>query len=414
MDFKDFFEASSEQAWKDQISKDLKGGDFSELIWQSELGNIDPVLFNYENKYGRIVPKPDQEDNSWEIAASFDCNDPNGANKEILESLMGGVNHIRLFNCKKEALETILKDVMLDIISVTIIGNDEEFDGISDEILVTGQPIFDVLKGNSAATIAGNHFTVNGSYLADLGLNLDHQIGMMIAIGHDYLVHLMDGGTSAEEAAENIHFEIGIGNSYFAEIAKIGALRLLWNTLLNEYGVEEGYAVIHAKTSNFNYSNLDIHNNLLRATTAAMAASISGAESIEVIRYDQNLNEKYSDGNRLAKNIQLLLQEESYFNQVKDAAAGSYYIEQLTDILIEKGWSYFQEIEKEGSFQKAITNGLIGKTINTDITDKKKRFAEGDLKLIGVNFQPNSAETRKEEAADSNLLTANRLAQFKS
>lgn len=410
MDFKEFFEASSEQEWKDKITADLKGGSISDLTWQSEVGAVDPVLFTYENKYGRIVPKPDQEDNSWEIAASFDCSNPTEANKAILEALSGGVNHIRLYKCLADAFDTVLKDVMLDIISTTVIG---DINHSNEEILVTNSPLAEALKSGSEAKLTGDHFTVNGSYLADLGVNLDHQIGMMLTMGHDYLVHLMKQGQSAEEAAENINFEIGIGNSYFAEIAKVGALRLLWNTLLNEYGVEDGYAVIHARTSNFNYSNLDIHNNQLRATTAAMAASIAGAESIEVLPYDHNLAEKFSDGARLAKNVQLLLQEESYFNQVKDAAAGSYYVEQLTDILIEKGWAYFQEIDKVGSFQQAVKSGLITKTIEADIEEKKAAFADANLKLVGVNFQPNSEEKRTEEKPDGNLMNANRLAQFK-
>ncbi|MCB9189048.1 MAG: hypothetical protein H6599_07170 [Flavobacteriales bacterium] len=409
MDFTQFFEPSSEQEWKDKILKDLKGGSLEDLVWQSEIGPVDPVLFNYEKKFGRIVPKPDQEDNSWEIAASFDCTHPTQANKAILEALMGGVNHIRLYNCTADSLGTVLKDVMLDIISTTVFGAIETS---QEEVLVTNSPLSATLKTGNQVTLTGDHFTVNGSYLADLGVNLDHQLGMMIGMGHDYLIHLMEQGVSAEEAAGNIHFEVGIGNSYFAEIAKIGALRLLWNTLLTEYGVEDGYAVIHARTSNFNYSNLDIHNNQLRATTAAMAASISGVESIEVLPYDLNLSEKFSDGSRLAKNVQLLLQEESYFNQVKDAAAGSYYIEQLTDILIEKGWAFFQEIDKAGSFQETMKNGMISQTIQSDIEAKKKNFAESQIKLVGVNFQPNAADTRTEEAPDSNVMNANRLAQF--
>lgn len=415
MDFSQYFEGSSEQEWKEKIIKDLKGGNIEDLIWKSEIGPIDPILFNYKKKYGRIVPKPHQEDNSWEIAASFDCTYASTANKEILEALAGGVNNIRLHNCPADSLDTTLKDVMLDIISATVFCSDDSFEALDTklgdlnaEVTLTSSPITEGLKFRRSLKLNGNHFTVNGAYLADLGLNLDHQIGMMLAIGHEYLLYLMELGQSPEEAAYNVTFEIGTGNSYFAEIAKIAALRLLWSTLLSEYGVDEAYAVIHARTSNFNYSNLDIHNNLLRGTTAAMAGSIAGAESIEVLPYDQNLSEKFSDGQRLAKNIQLLLQEESYFNQVKDAAAGSYYIEQLTDVLIEKGWAFFQEIDKAGSFKDAIENGLILRTIEADIQRKKREFIEGDLKLVGVNFQPNPNEKRSEIAASDEA----RLAQL--
>ncbi|CAG5085873.1 methylmalonyl-CoA mutase family protein [Parvicella tangerina] len=422
MDFNQFFKGSSEQEWKEKIIKDLKGGSLDDLIWQSEIGPIDPILFTYENKYGRVVPKPDQADNSWEIAASFDCSNPIQANKEILKALEGGVNHIRLHHCSPADIKTVLEGVMVDIIKTTIFTNEANFEDLSsvltafdaESITITASPIAEGLRTGSQTNLIGDHFTVNGAYLADLGLNLDHQVGMMLAMGHEYFLKLVEGGQSADLAAQHIAFEIGIGISYFPEIAKIGAFRLLWKTLMNEYGASNAYATLHARTSNFYYANLDINNNQLRGTTAAMAASIAGAESIEVLPYDHNLSEKFSDGLRLAKNIQLLLQEESYFNQVKDAAAGSYYIEQLTDLLIERGWSYFQEIDKQGSFQNAKENGLIAATIKADIDLKKKDFNAGELKLVGVNFQLNSADKITEEAPSENIMNANRLAQLKA
>jgi methylmalonyl-CoA mutase len=234
----------------------------------------------------------------------------------------------------------------------------------------------------------------------------------MLSVGHEYFLNLVEKGQSPQQAASNVEFDLGTGNSYFVEIAKFGALRLLWNTLLHQYGVENGYATIHARTSNFYLSNLDIHNNLLRATTAAMASSIAGAESIEVLPYDHNLAEKFSDGHRLARNIQLLLQEESYFNQVKDAAAGSYYIDQLTDILIEKGWNFFQQIDRFENFNDAVDQGFITTTIQADVKQKKALFNDSELKLVGVNFQPNSIEERTENEASENLAETNRLAQF--
>lgn len=419
MDFKEFFGASSEQEWKEKITADLKGGSIDDLVWKSEIGPIDPVLFDYSKKYGRVVPKPNQDDNSWSITASFDCSNPENANQSILDALSGGVNRLHLYNCNATSLSVVLNEVMLDIIDTTIYATtensqnlNEELKNWSENITLTSPSALDGLKEGADVKLSGNHYTINGDYLADLGLNLDHQLGMILGAAHECFLNLMEQGQLANEAAKNIDFKLGVGNSYFAEIAKIGAMRLLWNTLLNEYGVENGYAIIHAKTSNFNYSNLDIHNNLLRGTTAAMAASIAGAESIEVLPYDYNLTDKFGDGQRLAKNIQLLLQEESYFNQVKDAGAGSYYIEQITDILIEKGWAYFQKIDEVGSFGNAMSLGLISATIEQDINQKKELFANKELKLVGVNVQPNVDEKRMEDSVDANLNKANRLAQF--
>jgi methylmalonyl-CoA mutase len=181
--------------------------------------------------------------------------------------------------------------------------------------------------------------------------------------------------------------------------------------------VENHYTTIHAENSNFYQSNLDLHNNLLRGTTAAMASILGGADSVEVLKYDKNVEEKRSDAARMSKNISLILQEEAYFNQVKDVTNGSYYIEQLTDIIIEKSWDKFQEIEKLGGFLVAFEKGEVANWINADLIKKQEQFKNEELILLGTNRHPNAAETRSEDYqainADEKFLAPYRLAQTK-
>lgn len=430
MDFKSYFEAASEQQWKEKIIRDLKGGQLEDLIWESEIGKIDPVLFNYQNKYGRVIPKPNSVDNQWLISASFDCKNSSSANQKILKSLAGGINQLRLHNVNGRELNILFKDVMLDIIHTELLCDSSiskdlklavdqfclENNLKSDRIKVTSDPLTDQFKGGTD-TITGDQFYVDGSFLANAGTNLDHQIGIMLTMAHEYLVHqITNNGSSIATASKNISFVVGIGNSYFAEIAKIRALRLLWNSVVEEYDHSDAYAEIHGVNANFNFSNQDVHNNLLRGTTAAMAGIIGGVESMEVLPYDFNMDQQIGDGERLAKNIQLLLQEESYFSQVKDASGGAYYIEQLTDRLIENGWELFKKIEQEGGIRPFYQNGSLKKLIEQDLSKKVENFRSKSLKLVGVNIQPNKAETNIEETItdlNNSAIQTYRLAQTK-
>ena len=173
---------------------------------------------------------------------------------------------------------------------------------------------------------------------------------------------------------------------------------------------------IHAVTSSIYQSNLDVHNNLLRGTTAAMASCIAGVNSLEVLTYDNQLTEKQSDGSRLSKNISLILQEEAYLNQVKNAANGSYYIEQLTDIIIEKSWEVIKEVEAEGGFMQSFESEKLQTKIANDLNHKISQFKNEELILVGTNRQPNKNEKNTENYASpehGKFIKSYRLAQTK-
>jgi len=415
MNLFDSYSSATEKEWKDKITSDLKGAPIESLNWESELGTIDPVLFNYKNKYIRIPSKTNQPSNAWIITASFSGKNPKECNTEILKSLASGVNGILLYDTKASDLEIILKEVMIEIIAVRIFSSNAEnnanlqtvmqslFPKKSEHYQIIGDPIGQYISGlaKNIDLSAATAFEVQATAFGNSGGNIQHQLGMAIAQGHEYLVNQLENEIPFEQALANISFKLSIGNSYFAEMAKVKALRSLWHTVASEYGdATSVYTQIHAVTATLYQSNLDIHNNLLRGSTASMAAIIAGADTLEVTPYDNPSKKKRNDAGRLAKNIQLLLQEESYLNQVKNGSDGSYYIEQLTDIIITKSWDYFKELEELGGFIKAFESGKIIKDLHTDLKEKIAQFKNEDIILLGTNRYPNANEKNSEHYAD--------------
>lgn len=413
------FVPSSEGEWKEKIIADLKGATIESLNWESELGSIDPILFDYSNKYPRVKSKTNQADNSWIIAKTTTCSNAIKANAKILKDLGEGADGLRLKNVNSSELQVILKEVMIDIIHITFEEDTSEeiqsvqaaFEKLAAErsieltscnVSFTCDSIFSHIVGQtSEMKVHNGAVVVKGCLFANAGGSIQNQMGLTIAQGHEYLISQMKSGISFENAVNNISFRLAVGNSYFTEIAKLRAFRTLWFNVISEYGnADELYTSITVETTEFYQSNLDVHNNLLRGTTCAMSAIIGGADLLEVQPYDSHLSNGQNDGDRLATNTQLILKEESFFNQVKNASDGSYYIEQLTDIIIEKSWTIFQEIEEKGGFIKFFQSGEMVPRLNSDLKEKIKQFENEELVILGTNKYPNSMEPNSENYRD--------------
>jgi methylmalonyl-CoA mutase len=163
--------------------------------------------------------------------------------------------------------------------------------------------------------------------------------------GNLYLQKLTERGLSAEQAAGILQFSIPVGKSYFLEIAKIRAFRLLWLNILKAWDVPLDYPVTEARFQAESYTD-ELYSNMIRATTMAMSAVLGGADRLTVVPYDAGREEQaaypQAFGRRIARNVQHLLKMESSFSEIPDPAAGSYYIEKLTQQLAERAWSAFQ------------------------------------------------------------------------
>lgn len=431
--FKEFKESSQEE-WEQKIIQDLKGKPLSSLSWNSEIGAINPVLFETDIEYSNPNEFPYTRgvksiNNSWDIRQQFK-GEVERLNKIILEALEGGVNTIELLELDVIDFNIIFKNVQLDIIKVYIhvssndakeIGekfitycseNDYQLDNIKgglifdpiNELSLTGilkfdESVIDYLNQFNKRVPNMNTFGVNASVYANAGANIDTQIACALTHGHEYLVQRLSSGESLKQITDTIEFSFAIGTSYFMEIAKVRAFRTLWSTIVNEYdeSLIEFNIKINAVTANFNYSLADKYNNLLRATTGAMSAVIAGVDSLTVLPFNHNEEkESASFGFRLAKNIQLLMQEEAYLNQVIDPSGGSYYIEELTAKIQNQAWSQFQNIEEKGGIMQSIIEGEIQSIIKNQYDEKSNSIKDESKVMVGVNkFIDNEAELGK-------------------
>ncbi|MBV8418163.1 MAG: hypothetical protein JO251_23460 [Verrucomicrobia bacterium] len=215
------------------------------------------------------------------------------------------------------------------------------------------------------------------------------ELGYGIALGVERLVERSQPGGDVDDVAKSVRFVFAIGSNYFFEIAKLRAARMLWACAVSAFQPRDESCClmnVHATTALCNKSIYDPFANVLRATTEAMAAVIGGCDSLEVRPF------RFSD--RLAMNIQRLLQEESHFDRVADPAGGSYYVEWLTDALANQGWRLFQQVEAEGGYAKAKSS--IDNALAEARAVRDKAISSRRRTLVGVNNYPDLNETISE------------------
>ena len=193
------------------------------------------------------------------------------------------------------------------------------------------------------------------------GAHAAEELGIAMALGAEYLHQAGEAGYRTELIAEKMVFSFGIDSDFFMNIAKLRAARRLWSLMGNGYGSrEESFKMyIHSETSAYTATLFDPYVNLLRAANQAFAAVVGGAQSITVLPFDCASNKTSAFSERIARNIQLILKEETLLDKVVDPAGGSYYIEALTDELAEKAWAIFLEIEKQGGVLEALQSGWL-------------------------------------------------------
>jgi methylmalonyl-CoA mutase len=249
---------------------------------------------------------------------------------------------------------------------------------------------------------------VNATTINNAGAYIAQELGYSLAWGNQYLSLLVEAGVDTSLAAKKIKFNFGVGGNYFMEIAKFRAAKLLWALIVDAYqpicrrpdcdntvnGICKCAARIriHAQTSEFNKTVYDANVNMLRTQTEAMSASLGGVDSLTVLPYDSVYKKSDDFSERIARNQQLLLKEESNFDKVVDPASGSYYIETLTNQIAQQAWKLFLEVEEKGGFYSAIVAGSVQKAIKQTATSRMKNVSSRREVLLGTNQFPNFNE----------------------
>ena len=386
-----------------------------------------------------------KDDNTWFIRQDINVNDAAEANAKALDILNKGVDslgfHIKAKELNAEYLDTLLKDICCECVELNFstcqrhtlqlaqllvayfqkkgyapekLKGSLNFDPISkmmqkgkdvSAVIATGKELVETLA-------AYPHFrciAVNSVQLNNAGAYIYQELGYALAWGNEYLNQLVEAGVPAALAAKKIKFNFGISSNYFMEIAKFRAARMLWADIVKQYAPKclrtdckntgaDGTCycackmVAHAETSNFNLTLFDAHVNLLRTQTEAMSAAIAGVNSITVSPFDKAYQTPDDFSERIARNQQLLLKEESHLNRIVDPAAGSYYIENLTVAIAKQAWDLFLSVEEAGGMLQAVKAGSIQEAVNQSNKARHEAVSKRKEILLGTNQYPNFNE----------------------
>lgn len=247
-----------------------------------------------------------------------------------------------------------------------------------------------------AAESSSELFTVGvGSHCYhQSGANAVEELGFTVAHGVEYVRALLELQLPLEMISERTLFSFSVGGNFFMEVAKLRAARLLWALVIEAFGGNQETRKIHlvVRTSDWNKTAYDPYVNMLRSTTETFAAAIAGADSIQTVPFDETVRESNSFSRRIARNVQIVLQEESRLGKVIDPAGGAYYLETLTDYLAQNAWKLFQEVERLGGMSRALETGFVRKTIEKTASVRKKDLQTRKEVIIGTNIYANPDE----------------------
>ena len=443
------------EKWEEVITADLKGADYErKLVWKTGEGfNVRPY-YRAENLEGiKFLGSQAGEfpyvrgthaHNRWRVHQTVSVVCPKEANAEALKILNAGVDSLGFCIASADFsaadLDMLLKDICIPAVEITFCGEKManvaelvlakvEKEGIAKEDVRIAFCIDPLVKGLSSKgdfcspngekciarivelihkTKEYKHVrivTVAGQTFGNSGSTIVEELAFTLSAGHDYLVRLTDAGLDVDAAARTLRFSFSVSSNYFMEIAKFRAARMLWANIVKGYGPAKNCACkmqIHAETSRWNQTVYDPYVNMLRGTTEAMSATIAGVHSLEVMPFDASFENPTEFSKRIARNVELLLKNESHFDQVVDPAGGSYYVENLTQSIAAEAWKLFLEIEEKGGYTEAYKAGLIVERIKASAAAKDKNIATRRQTLLGANQYPNFTEVAgKEITAES-------------
>lgn len=237
---------------------------------------------------------------------------------------------------------------------------------------------------------------IDGSVYHDAGANAVQELAYTLTTGIEYLHALQIRGIAATDAAKRMKFHYSLGANFFMEIAKLRAARMLWAKIMEGFDGDESVQGmdIHAETAGFTKSVYDPYVNMLRTTTEAFAGVVGGADSMKVGCFDEAIRPADDFSRRIARNIQIFLQNECNLRQPVDPAGGSWYIEELTYQLAERAWGMLQTIEQKGGLAKCLAAGELQKDVSNIRTQRFTQLARRTDRKVGINMYANIEEIK--------------------
>jgi methylmalonyl-CoA mutase len=243
------------------------------------------------------------------------------------------------------------------------------------------------------------------------------ELAFSLAMGVEYLRAMSARGLDVELVAPRLRFAVTVGSNFFREIAKLRALRMLWSRAVAVCGASEQAqnCWIHVRTSHWNKTLYDPYNNIVRATVEAFAGVLGSCDSMQVGAFDEVFRRPDDFSLRIARNTQLILQQECHLDHVIDPAGGSWFVESLTSELAGKAWALFQEVEKLGGIEAALRQGFPQNKVSETAAEKSKAICRRRDSIVGVNQYANPKEKLLDRpAVDAAAFHKRRVQQVSS
>ncbi len=452
------FPPVSTSEWEEKINKDLKGADYNKkLVWKTVEGfDVKPYYRAEDLSALEYLTTPPAippfvrgnktQNNDWDIRQDIDFENPSEANKAALNAIAKGASAIG-FNAKEiytaEDMKSFISGIDFNKISVHFTNSGNFYDTLN--LLLTAltemKVDFSKVKGSfnfdslSYRLLYGKYYqsstsnfdqaanliaeldkklplykgiTVNAKYFHNAGASIVQELAFALASGNEYLAQLTERGVKTDNIAKQIQFVFSIGSNYFMEIAKFRAARLLWSKIVEQYQPSDSHyqaMTILAETSEWNKTVYDPYVNMLRTTTEAMSAAIGGADAIKVNPFDNTFKKSDDFSNRIARNTQIILKSEAYLDKIVDPSAGSYYIENLTNSIVDAAWALFLAVEDKGGFLVVLESGFIKEEIEKTCQLRDMDIAMRKHVFIGTNQYPNQNEKMLDKIRPNAELT---------
>ncbi|MBD5344507.1 MAG: methylmalonyl-CoA mutase small subunit [Bacteroides sp.] len=446
----DQFPPVSTAEWKAKVEADLKGAPFDKkLVWRTNEGfNVQPMYrlediedFKTLNSLPGEYPyvRGTRDNNDWLTRQEIVAATPAEANAKAREVLTKGITSLgfKVEDPSAETVATLLEGIDLATVEINFsscqkkalplaealvayikaAGAEKTFRGSINfnplrRPLRHGQPfpgnitemackLLDAVKDVDNLRV----LAVDSVMLSNAGCYIYQELGYAMAWGNMWLNLLTEAGRPVDEVARRIKFNMNISSNFFMELAKFRAARMLWAQIVDQYNPESLDSckmMAHAATSRFNMTVYDAHVNLLRSQTEAMSAALAGVDSITSTPFDVTYKMPDDFSERIARNQQFLLKEESHLDKVVDPAGGSYYVETLTVSLSQEAWKLFLDVEDKGGFLACVNDGSVQAAVRETSERRHTDVARRKEILLGTNQYPNINEMAAEKIVELN------------
>jgi methylmalonyl-CoA mutase len=281
--------------------------------------------------------------------------------------------------------------------------------------------VADIIEHTARNMPRFNSISISGYHMQEAGATADLELAFTIADGLEYVRFAIDRGLDIDEFAGRLSFFFAIGMNFFMEVAKLRAARLLWHRVISQFEPKKQGSLMlrtHCQTSGVSLTEQDPYNNIVRTTVEAMAAVLGGTQSLHTNSFDEALGLPTDFSSRIARNTQLIIQEETGIPAVVDPLAGSYYVESLTQELADKAWSIIEEVQSLGGMTKAVDSGMPKLRIEEAAARRQARVDRGEEVIVGVNkyrlAEPDHVDVLDVDNADVREQQIARLKQIRA